>query len=98
MSMSNTTKRVKEIRRKTRRKFSSEEKIRIVLEGLRCILAHWPASARRRHPTTIKRTPDAYGRTLGTENYVGSQRRPGVDVTHPRGYVPLFENKWNRVP
>jgi len=33
--MSNTTKRVKEIRRKTRRKFSSEEKIRIVLEGLR---------------------------------------------------------------
>jgi hypothetical protein len=28
MSMSNTTKRVKEIRRKTRRKFSSEEKIR----------------------------------------------------------------------
>ena len=35
MSMSNTTKRVKEIRRKTRRKFSSEEKIRIILEGLR---------------------------------------------------------------
>ncbi len=35
MSMSNTTKRVKEIRRKTRRKFSSEEKIRIVLEGRR---------------------------------------------------------------
>ncbi len=35
MSMSNTTKRVKEIRRKTRRKFSSEEKFRIVLDGLR---------------------------------------------------------------
>ena len=35
MSMSNTTKLVKEIRRKTRRKFSSEEKIRIVLDGLR---------------------------------------------------------------
>jgi transposase len=35
MSMSNTTKRVKETRRKTRRKFSSEEKIRIVLDGLR---------------------------------------------------------------
>jgi len=35
MSMSNTTKRVKEIRRKTRRKFSSEEKIRIVLDGVR---------------------------------------------------------------
>ena len=35
MSVSNTTKRVKEIRWKTRRKFSSEEKIRIVLEGLR---------------------------------------------------------------
>jgi transposase len=35
MSMSNTEKQVKEIRRKTRRKFSSEEKIRIVLDGLR---------------------------------------------------------------
>ena len=35
MSMSNTTKWVKEIRRKIRRRFSSEEKIRIVLEGLR---------------------------------------------------------------
>jgi len=35
MSMSNTNKRVKEIRRKARRKFSSEEKIRIVLDGLR---------------------------------------------------------------
>jgi transposase len=35
MSVSNTTKRVKEIRRNTRRKFSSKEKIRIVLEGLR---------------------------------------------------------------
>ena len=33
--MSNTEKTVKEIRRKTRRKFSTEEKIRIVLEGLR---------------------------------------------------------------
>ena len=35
MSMSNTEKTVKDIRRKTRRKFSSEEKIRIVLDGLR---------------------------------------------------------------
>ena len=35
MSISNTEKRVRDIRRKTRRKFSSEEKIRIVLEGLR---------------------------------------------------------------
>ncbi len=35
MSVSNTTKRVKEIRCNTRREFSSEEKIRIVLEGLR---------------------------------------------------------------
>jgi transposase len=33
--MSNTEKHVKDIRRKTRRKFSSEEKIRIVLDGLR---------------------------------------------------------------
>ena len=32
MSMPNTTKRVKEIGRKTRRKFSSEEKIRIVVD------------------------------------------------------------------
>jgi len=37
MSMSNTTKRVKEIRRKTRRKFSSKENIRIVLEGLQWV-------------------------------------------------------------
>ena len=35
MSLSNTEKHVKDIRRKTRRKFSSEEKIRIVLDGLR---------------------------------------------------------------
>ena len=34
MSMSNSTIRVKEIRRNTRRRFSSEEKIRIVPEGL----------------------------------------------------------------
>jgi len=33
--MSNTEKAVKDIRRKTRRKFSTEEKIRIVLDGLR---------------------------------------------------------------
>ena len=35
MSLPNTEKHVKDIRRKTRRKFSSEEKIRIVLDGLR---------------------------------------------------------------
>ncbi len=34
--MSNTTEKlVKDIRRRTRRKYSAEEKIRIVLEGLR---------------------------------------------------------------
>jgi len=33
--MSNTENHVTDIRRKTRRKFSSEEKIRIVLDGLR---------------------------------------------------------------
>ena len=35
MSMSNTEKTVKDIRRNTRRKFSTEGKIRIVLDGLR---------------------------------------------------------------
>ena len=35
MSLSNTEKQVKDIRWKTRRKFSSEEKISIVLDGLR---------------------------------------------------------------
>ena len=35
MSMSNTEKTIKDIRRKTRRKFSTEEKIRIVVDGLR---------------------------------------------------------------
>ena len=33
--ISNVEKRVKDIRRKTRRKYSAEDKIRIVLEGLR---------------------------------------------------------------
>jgi transposase len=36
MSMSNTERTVKDIRRNTRRKFSTEEKIHIVLDGLRC--------------------------------------------------------------
>ena len=35
MSLSNTEKHVKNIRRKTRRKFSSEQKIKIGLDGLR---------------------------------------------------------------
>ena len=35
MSLSNTEKQVKDRRWKTRRKFSSEEKIRMVLDGLR---------------------------------------------------------------
>jgi len=35
MSMSNTEKTLKDIRRNTRRKFSTEGKIRIVLDGLR---------------------------------------------------------------
>jgi transposase len=35
MSMSNTEKAVKDIRRNTGRKFSSEEKIRLVLDGWR---------------------------------------------------------------
>ena len=35
MSMSNTEKAVKDNRRKTRRNYSTEEKIRIVLDGLR---------------------------------------------------------------
>jgi hypothetical protein len=39
MSMSNTENRVKDIRRKTRRQFSSEEEIYIVLDGLRGDLA-----------------------------------------------------------
>ncbi len=35
MSMSNTEKALKDIRRNTRRKYSTKEKIRIVLDGLR---------------------------------------------------------------
>ena len=38
MSMSNTEKAVKDIRRNTRRKFSSKENIRIVLDGFRGVL------------------------------------------------------------
>ena len=36
MSIGNPEKLVKAIHRRTRRKYSAEEKIRIVLEGLRC--------------------------------------------------------------
>ena len=39
MSMFSTEKAFEEIRRKTRRKFSTEEKIRIVLQGLRGVLS-----------------------------------------------------------
>ena len=35
MSMSNTEKQIKDIRRRNRRKFSAEEKIRIVLDGIK---------------------------------------------------------------
>lgn len=35
MTLSSSEKHIKDIRRKTRRKFSSEENIRIVLDGLR---------------------------------------------------------------
>ena len=48
-----TEKVVREIRRHTRRRFSAEEKIRIVLEGLRgeeSIAALWPAASRRSRP------------------------------------------------
>ena len=51
MSMSNTEKTVKEIRRKTRRKFSTEEKIRIVLEGLRGEMFHCRAVPQRKAST-----------------------------------------------
>jgi hypothetical protein len=40
MSMLNTENAVKDIRRNTRRKFSSEEKIGIVLDGLRGECSH----------------------------------------------------------
>ena len=43
MSVSNTTKRVKEIRRKTRRKFSSEEKIRIGIATGFCTVGNFTA-------------------------------------------------------
>jgi transposase len=39
---------VREIRRKTKRKFSSEEKIRIVLEGLKGEASIAPSCAARR--------------------------------------------------
>ena len=42
MSISNTEKTVKDIRRNTRRKFSAEEKIRIVLDGLRVAILGLP--------------------------------------------------------
>ena len=50
MSMSNTEKTVKDIRRKTRRKHSTEEMIRIVLEGLRGEMSIACASAKDMAP------------------------------------------------
>ncbi len=41
--------RLKDIKRRTRRKFSSEEKIRIVLEGIMCLFLS--LSLRERHRT-----------------------------------------------
>lgn len=45
MSMSNTEKHVTDIRRNTRRKFSSEEKIRIVLLKESRMSGLWPIVA-----------------------------------------------------
>ena len=39
---------VREIRRRTRRKFAPEEKVRIVLEGLRPDFVHWQIDTGRR--------------------------------------------------
>ena len=43
-------KTVREIRRKTRRRFSAEEKIRIVLEGIREFLRHQLSSGKASTP------------------------------------------------
>jgi hypothetical protein len=65
MSMSNTNKRVKEIRRKTRRKFSSEEKIRIVLAGMTTWLAGIPLNEYLPGCTELKAREQIY-RQVGT--------------------------------
>ena len=85
MSMSNTTKRIKEIRRKTRRKFSSEEKIRIVLDGLRSSLAAGL-------PTLISVTDytadeDFTGAAL-VVNHFGDPGNPAAIIQNP-GEIPF---------
>jgi len=82
MSMLNTTKRVKEIRRKTRRKFSSEEKIRIVLDGLRgegglsgMLRAHPLPSQRQWHQIY----PKTHRTALRSSHFqLGNWKRPGL--------------------
>ena len=63
MSMSNTEKAVKDIRRNTRRKYSTEEKIRIVLDGLQCLVSGCLADAggALRNLVVIRRWADISG-------------------------------------
>ena len=63
---------VQEIRRKTRRQFSAEEKIRIVLEGLRGGGRH---TRRRRRSTRLRRVVAA-----GAEQDVGDARHGTATV------------------
>ena len=62
MVMSNTEKKVKDIRHDTRRKFSTEEKIRIVLEGLVI--------------SAVNSKPGSKYRTWSTPGAHGITRRP----------------------
>ena len=83
MSMSNTTKRVKEIHRKTRRKFSSVEKIRIVLVGLRGE-SSIAELARTRSPSM---------RAVGLPSF-----RTDKPTAHVRSSWPRFHYRWFLMP
>ena len=66
---------VQEIRRKTRRQFSAEEKIRIILEGLR---GEESIAARRAEPESL--LPVEQGVSRSREEAAGRRHDPRGDV------------------
>ena len=75
---------VREIRRKTRRRFSAEEKIRIVLEGLRGDEKHRYALPER-GPNAESLLPLEQGVSRGREEAPGWRHEPRGDIERSDG-------------
>ncbi len=78
-------KAVREIRRKTRRRFSAEEKIRIVIEGLR---GAGPSPSIAGHLTGPSEAPQREVRSVGMPQH-GTQRNDAIVVLHVEGTSAL---------